>query len=84
MRNGSIAAMLDFAEFRVMINLLLSTSANSGKPWSKGDVSDLKDKWERGHTLHSAARFLCRTEEEVRLKMAELGLDLLRPRHFFN
>ena len=67
-----------------MANLLFPTFANSGKPWSKGDVSDLKDKWERGHTLDSAARFLCRTEEEVRRKIGELGLDLQRSRHFFN
>ncbi len=53
--------------------------ANSGKPWSKMDVSDLRNEIAHGRTVAQTASFLRRHEDEVREKMKELGL-VERPR----
>ena len=53
--------------------------ANSGKPWSKMDISDLRNEIAHGRTVTQTASFLCRDEDEVREKMKELGL-VERPR----
>ena len=48
--------------------------ANSGKPWSKMDVSDLRNEIAHGRTVARTASFLRRDEDEVSEKMKELGL----------
>jgi hypothetical protein len=48
--------------------------ANSGKPWSKMDISDLRNEIAHGRTVAQTASFLRRDEDEVREKMKELGL----------
>jgi len=48
--------------------------ANSGKPWSEMDISDLTHCLDYGDTFAAAASFLCRDEDEVRQKAKELGL----------
>jgi hypothetical protein len=48
--------------------------ANSGKPWSEMDISDLSNEIAIGRTITEIASFLCRDEDEVRQKMTELGL----------
>ncbi len=48
--------------------------ANSGKPWSKMDISDLRNEIAHGRTVAQTASFLRRDEDEVRKKMKELGL----------
>ena len=53
--------------------------ANSGKPWSKMDISDLRNEIAHGRTVSQTASFLCRDEDEVCEKMKELGL-VERPR----
>ena len=53
--------------------------ANLGKPWSKMDISDLRNELAHGRTVAQTASFLCRDEDEVREKMKELGL-VERPR----
>jgi hypothetical protein len=50
--------------------------ANSGKPWSKMDISDLRNEIAHGQTVAQTASFLCRDEDEVREKMKELGFRL--------
>jgi hypothetical protein len=49
--------------------------ANSGAPWSKLDVSDLRNEIAHGRTVAQTASFLCRGEDEVRETMKELGLE---------
>ena len=51
-----------------------SSDANSGEPWSEADISDLKNKIDRGRTIAETASFLCRDVDEVRAKMKEFGL----------
>ena len=53
--------------------------ANLGKPWSKMDISDLRNELAHGRTVAQTASFLCRDEDGVREKMKELGL-VERPR----
>jgi hypothetical protein len=48
--------------------------ANSGAPWSKMDVSDLRNEIAHDRTVAQTASFLCRGEDEVREKMKELAL----------
>ena len=48
--------------------------ANSGKPWSEMDISDLTHSLDYGDTFAQTASFLCRDEDEVRQKAKELGL----------
>jgi hypothetical protein len=48
--------------------------ANSGEPWSKMDIRDLKNSLAYGNTFADTARMLCRDENEVRRKAKELGL----------
>jgi hypothetical protein len=48
--------------------------ANSGAPWSKADISDLKNELDQAGRLQRPASFLCRDVYEVRAKMKELKL----------
>jgi len=48
--------------------------ANSGEPWSEGDISDLTNEIAHGRTMAETASLLCRDEDEVRQKARELGL----------
>jgi hypothetical protein len=45
---------------------------NEGKPWSEMDLFDLKNSLARGTPVAEIADFLCRSEKEVREKIAEL------------
>ncbi len=47
---------------------------NSGKDWSKQDLFSLRNRIEHGRTIAHIARFLMRTESEVREKAAELAI----------
>lgn len=47
---------------------------NSGKPWSKADLDDLKQCLALGDTAEGIAEFLCRDVAEVRAKSAELRI----------
>jgi hypothetical protein len=47
---------------------------NEDQHWSDMDVADLKNGLEHGDTIPEVSAFLMRSEEEVRGKMAELGL----------
>jgi hypothetical protein len=49
---------------------------NTGKEWSKNDLFSLRNRIEHGRTVGHIATFLRRTEEEVREKATELGLEL--------
>jgi hypothetical protein len=46
---------------------------NEGKDWSEMDLTDLKNALAFGRSLEDIADFLCRSEQEVREKIAELG-----------
>lgn len=46
---------------------------NTGKPWSEMDLADLANAHARGDSVEAIATFLCRTESEVRKKIAELA-----------
>ena len=48
--------------------------ANAGQPWIGFDIEDLTEGVRKGDAIKEIARFLCRREDEVRAKMAELGL----------
>ena len=50
------------------------TDRNSGKPWSKMDLFDLKNGIERGEPIEELAAFLLRDVDEVCRKVAELEL----------
>jgi len=45
---------------------------NEGKPWSEMDLFDLKNCLECIQPAVEIAAFLCRSEQEVREKIAEL------------
>jgi hypothetical protein len=49
-------------------------TANAGMPWSRIDDEDLRMEIARGASLEEAASFLCRTEDEVAVRAAVLGL----------
>ena len=49
--------------------------ANSGEPWSKMDLDDLKASLAFGNRIAATANMLCRDEDEVREKAKELGLE---------
>jgi hypothetical protein len=48
----------------------------TGKPWSENDIRDLKAAAASGYVLDHIAVYLCRTEQEVRAKAAELRLPV--------
>jgi hypothetical protein len=52
--------------------------ANSGEPWSEADISDLKNELDHGRTIAETASFLCRDVYELRAKMKELGLTVVK------
>jgi hypothetical protein len=45
---------------------------NERKPWSETDLADLKNSLAHGRPVEDIADFLCRSEDEVREKIAEL------------
>jgi hypothetical protein len=45
---------------------------NEGQPWSEMDLVDLKNSLAFGRSVEDIADFLCRSEQEVREKIAEL------------
>jgi hypothetical protein len=45
---------------------------NDGKPWSEMDLLDLRNSMALGNSVAYVAEFLCRSEDEVREKIAEL------------
>jgi hypothetical protein len=45
---------------------------NEGKDWSEMDLVDLRNSLAYGRSLEDIADFLCRSEDEVREKIAEL------------
>jgi hypothetical protein len=45
---------------------------NEGKPWSKMDLVDLRNSLTLGSSVAYTADFLCRSEQEVHEKIAEL------------
>jgi hypothetical protein len=45
---------------------------NEGKPWSEMDLVDLRNSLALGSSVGYIAEFLCRSEEEVREKIADL------------
>jgi hypothetical protein len=47
---------------------------NEGKAWSEMDLFDLRNSLALGRSVAYIADFLCRGEEEVREKIAELGV----------
>jgi hypothetical protein len=50
------------------------TNLNKGKSWSEMDLFDLKNGVERDTPVAEIADFLCRNEEQVRARIADLGL----------
>lgn len=56
-----------------------SPNLNTGEPWSALDDRDLRWCVHDGQLIEEIADFLCRTEEEVRTRIEELGLE---PRGF--
>jgi hypothetical protein len=48
--------------------------ANVGMPWSRTDDEDLRLEIERGASVEEVAGFLCRSEDEVAMRAAILGL----------
>jgi hypothetical protein len=49
-------------------------TANAGMPWSRTDDEDLRMEIARGASLEEVASFLCRSEDEVAVRAAVLGL----------
>lgn len=49
---------------------------NGFRPWSEQEVTDLMLCVEIGDSLQIAASFLMRDEDDVRHKVADLGLEL--------
>jgi hypothetical protein len=45
---------------------------NEGKPWSEMDLVDLRNALKHGRSVEDIADFLCRSEAEVREKIAEV------------
>jgi len=52
----------------------MAPDRNSGRPWSKMDLVDLRNGFELGEPIEELAAFLMRDIDEVRRKAAELGL----------
>jgi hypothetical protein len=51
---------------------------NEGKPWSEMDLVDLRNAIGFGRSVEDIADFLCRSEHEVRQKIAELEANATR------
>ena len=45
---------------------------NTNTPWSETDLIDLKAALDFGETIEEAAKFLCRSVEEVQAKVDEM------------
>jgi hypothetical protein len=48
----------------------------AARPWTYYELSDLRAATKSGYVLDHIAVYLCRTEQEVRDKAAEIGLPL--------
>jgi hypothetical protein len=53
---------------------------NEGKAWSEMDLVDLRNSLKHGRSVAEIAEFLCRSEQEVQEKIAELGLPQRGPK----
>jgi hypothetical protein len=53
---------------------------NEGMPWSEMDLFDLRNTISRGQSAAEIADFLCRSEQEVLEKVAELGWSQRAPK----
>jgi hypothetical protein len=53
-----------------------TANPNAPRPWAFYEVHDLKAATRSGYVVDHIAVYLCRTEQEVRAKAAELGLSL--------
>ena len=53
---------------------------NEGKAWSEMDLVDLGNSWAHGRSVAEIAEFLCRGEQEVQEKIAELGMSKEKPK----
>ena len=49
---------------------------NTGTPWSRDEIRDLRYAAKRGDTLEEVSTFLMRTPVEVLAKAAKLGLSI--------
>jgi hypothetical protein len=49
-------------------------TANKGLPWADIDDDDLRMEIARGASIEEVAVFLCRSEDEVAIRAAVLGL----------
>lgn len=56
--------------------LMAHGDLNGFRPWSEQEVTDLMLCVEIGDSLQIAASFLMRDEDDVRHKVADLGLEL--------
>jgi len=52
------------------------STLRTGEPWSEMDDRDLKAELAAGRSVSEAATFLCRTAEDVKQRMGELGLSV--------
>jgi len=52
------------------------STLRTGEPWSDADERDLKAELASGRSVSEAADFLCRPVDEVRQRMAALGLSV--------
>ena len=57
-------------------NFLPTPDDAAGRPWSIHELRDLEAATKSGYVLSHIAVYLCRTEQEVRDKAAEIGLPL--------
>jgi len=55
---------------------IVAADPNAARPWAFYEVQDLKAATKSGYVVDHIAVYLCRTEQEVRAKAAELGLPL--------
>jgi hypothetical protein len=53
----------------------MMTDVNSGEPWSEQSIFDLQECLRLGTPIGEIATFLCRDQDEVRAKIAELEGD---------
>ena len=48
---------------------------NSSQRWSEMDLWDLRNSLSHGRSTNEVADFLCRDTDEIRPKMAQLGIE---------
>jgi hypothetical protein len=52
------------------------STLRTGEPWSDMDDRDLKAELAAGRSVSEVAAFLCRTADDVKQRMAQLGLSV--------